>query len=255
MTAWQRQIREREGQADPRPVPPSLRGYTVAEVTRSDARAIILQYEWLGTMGRSVHFMGLLAPDGDLQGVACFGYGPPSPIRAKRIGEPALCLERGACVHYAPKNAASFLINRACKLVHKYSGTAIFFAYCDPDAGEYGGVYQACGWLYLGQGLQNDNQRPTRTMVLKPGDDPRIHTNWHSTRVLRDAGFREKGAYKAAEAVGWTILREGQPGAKAGKHVYCTNVGPDRAAWREGIRYQPYPAPDPLLKLSPENAL
>ena len=246
MIAHQRIIREREGRIDLRSAPASLRGYTVDEITHDDALEIILQYEWLGTLGHCTIFMGLKAPDGELQGVACFGYGPPSPIRKQRIGEPALCLERGACVHYAPKNAASFLISRACKLIYKYTGVARFFAYCDPEAGEYGGIYQACGWVYLGQGLQNGNNRRLRAAVLRPGRDPDDPKQWQSTRVLRDHGL----TYETAEAKGWTVLRERE--GRRSKYVYATHVGPDRAVWRQQFpNGYDYPSPQPELKRKP----
>jgi len=77
-------------------------------------------------------------------------------------------------VHWAPRNAASFLISRAVKLVRCLLGIERFFAYADPEAGEYGGVYQACGWHYLGQGLHGQRgERRQRQYVLPPGYDPR----------------------------------------------------------------------------------
>jgi hypothetical protein len=54
----------------------------------------------------------------------------------KLLGGPALCLERGACVHWAPKNAASFLISRAVKFLHRTLGVVRFFAYAGCGSGE-----------------------------------------------------------------------------------------------------------------------
>src|SRR5215831_5597583 len=71
-------------------------------------------------------FVGLLSPRRELQGVTCFGHGPTGRIRVL-IGSPVLCLERGACVYYAPKNAASFLISRALRLIHRSTEIARFF--------------------------------------------------------------------------------------------------------------------------------
>ena len=131
---------------------------------------IIMHYEWLRTTGRATMFVGLLSPSREIEGVACFGYGPAGNIR-KLIGEPAMCLERGACVHWAPRNAASFLINAACKRIYCATGISRFFAYADPMAGEYGGVYQAAGWKYLGQGIDGTRSRAHRYFVLPPGAD------------------------------------------------------------------------------------
>jgi len=166
MTAHQRQIRDAMAMAHPREAAKSLEGYSVETISRADATPIILHYEWLRSVGRATIFVGLFSPTRELEGVACFGAGPGGEIMSL-LGVPALCLERGACVHYAPPNAASFLINTACKLVYRITKVAVFFAYADPMAGkdgqgEYGGVYQAAGWLYLGQGLDGGKGRKLR---------------------------------------------------------------------------------------------
>jgi hypothetical protein len=144
--AHQRVIRERAEAVDPRPPLASLDGCTVAPVTRQQAQPIILRYEWLGTMGRAKVWYGLRAPDGELLGVVGFGGTAPRDLRG------AVVLERGACVHWAPRNAASFLIRRAVRLAHAEHGWSTFVAYADPDAGEVGTIYQALGWSYTGQG-------------------------------------------------------------------------------------------------------
>ena len=174
--AHQRRIRNHFSRSAPRPVAASLDGYTVRMISRVEAEPIILKYEWLGSIGQAYLFAGLFSPSGDIQGVACFSNGYPNSIR-DIIGGPALCLQRGACVHYAPHNARSFLINRACRLIHRLTGKARFFAYCDPEAGEYGGVYQASNWTYLGQ------VRRARAVTARCG-----------RRCCRPASTREPGA-------------------------------------------------------------
>jgi hypothetical protein len=246
--AHQRRIADELSGADPRDRPSSLVGYTVGLITRDQAEPIILKYEWLGTMGKARHIVGLLSPDREIQGVACFGPGPGGDINLD-IGWSVMCLERGACVHYAPPNAPSFLINGACKLVYDLTGTAIFFAYGDPSAGEYGGVYQASGWVYLGQGLMGGKDRPFRVMVLPPGGDENRPQDWKTTRRLRQNGhlsYRTPigGGLSEAELAGYKISK------RPGKHVYATNVGPYRRAWRKAIVHKPYPAPRPELKIA-----
>ena len=242
----QRQIRDAMVAAHPREAARSLERYSVETIARTDAQPIIMKYEWLQSMGGATLFVGLLSPTREIEGVACFGYGPaygPSNIR-RVIGEPAWCLERGACVHYAPRNAASFLITNACKLVARITGVARFYAYADPGAGEYGAVYQSCNWFYLGQGLNGKEGRAERYYALKPGDDPEDPRNWKTTRILRQQkpplGFAE------AKAQGWQISK------RAGKHVYAINIGRDRKIWRrsmvERCGQRPYPAPRPMLK-------
>jgi hypothetical protein len=238
--AHQRLIRERLALEIPREPARSLEGYSVETVARDQALPLIMRYEWLGTLGRTTSlFVGLFSPARELEGVACFGHGPAGGIR-NIIGGPALCLERGACVHYAPKNAASFLISHACKLICRLTQTERFFAYADPMAGEYGAVYQAANWAYLGQGLDGGNGRARRYYVLAPGLDRNNHANWKTTRNLRR---EERMTFKQAREAGWEI------GTREAKHVYATHVGRDRRKWLTAIGQKPYPAPRPDLKL------
>lgn len=242
--AWQRRVRERRMVEEPRQPANSLTGYSIEFIGCVEASAIIGKYEWLGTLGRSNYFVGLLSPYRELEGVVCFGHGPQGGIR-RIIGSPALCLERGACVHYAPSNAASFLISRACKLVYRTTGTGIFFAYADPMAGEYGAVYQAANWIYLGQGLYGGKERRGRFFVLPPGQDEDDPANWRTTRALRREG-REM-TFAQARAAGWKIAM------RDAKHVYAVNVGGGRKRWLGSIILRPYPAPRPGLKRGERN--
>jgi hypothetical protein len=119
--------------------------------------------------------------------------------------------------------------------VRRSTGTAIFFAYSDPSAGEYGGVYQAAGWAYLGQGLNGKSgERRQRLCVRPPGG------TWRSDRELRRSGRRL--SFAEARKAGWQI--ESRPA----KYVYAVNVGRERQAWCLGLAVLPYPAPRPRLK-------
>jgi hypothetical protein len=244
--AHQRKISEKMAERHPRDKELSLDGYTVETISKEDAKPLIARYEWLGTLGKASIFVGLLSRDRELHGVACFGYGPAGQIR-KLIGDPALCLERGACVHYAPPNAASFLINAACKLVYRTTGVARFFAYGDPTAGEYGAVYQAAGWVFLGQGLDGRSGRKRRFAILPPGADPSNPANWKTTRELRRAGRRM--GFEQARALGWQIA------TREAKYVYATHVGRDRKKWKKDMPTIPYPSPRPSLKLKKNDGI
>jgi hypothetical protein len=220
----------------------SLDGYSVETVTRVEALPLIAQHEWLGNIGQATIFVGLYSPFRELQGVACFGHGSTGSIR-QRIGSSALCLERGACVPHAPENAASFLINSACKLVHRLTAIARFFAYADPMAGEYGAVYQAASWAYLGQGLYGRSfGRTRRYAVLPPGKDAADPAQWQTTRALRREGRHL--SFAEARAAGWQIA------TREAKHVYATNVGRQRKTWLKKLQALPYPKPRPELTLA-----
>ena len=235
----QRRIRDDQARLAPRAAGTSLAGYSVETISADEATPLIHRYEWLGTLGQSYIFIGLRSPSRELHGVSCFGPGPAGDISGL-LGGPALCLERGACVHFAPFNAASFLTNEACRLAYRHTGIARFYAYADPMAGEYGGIYQAAGWLYLGRGLNGGAGRARRHFILRPGDDPDDPASWRSTRELRRNGTRM--TFQQARDRGWQIA------SREAKHVYATCVGRDRKAWRKQIIGKLYPAPRPELK-------
>jgi len=135
----------------------------VCEITRDEAKSVILDYEWLGNMGTSQYFVGLFF-GWYLAGVACFGSTAGSQVPQSICGtehaDKVVTLVRGACVHWADRTigehtgaAASYLINRACDLLAKKTPARnIFVAYSDVEAGEIGTVYQAANWLYVGAG-------------------------------------------------------------------------------------------------------
>ena len=248
----------------------SLDGCYVAMIEREQAEPIILKFEWLGDMGAtSTRFVGLFTAEHELIGVACFGSGPADQAKKKktkkdgkhiphasnktmltRLGGPALCLERGACVPHAPPNAASFLISRACKLMFQVTGVPRFFAYGDPEAGEYGAVYQASNWIYIGQGLNGETDRKIRYKVLRPDDDPKNPRNWKTTRELRRPN-RPPMRFAAARRKGYRIEK------KPAKHVYAVKIGEgatlreqreDVKRWRAALGNKPFPKPRPELK-------
>jgi hypothetical protein len=153
---FQRHIRELHSELEPREPIASLAGARVEQISRAEAESLILKFEWLGTLGRgAVAFYGLKIGS-ELLGAAVFGVGSSNEARNVCGDENralTVTLMRGCCVHYAPKNAASFLVRYACKLASEDHGWKIFLAYSDPSAGEIGQIYQAANWHYIGAGL------------------------------------------------------------------------------------------------------
>lgn len=163
-------------------VPDSMAGAYVTAITAQQAASVILKYEWLGTMGHPQACYGLWFDlDGTpaLAGVVCFGFATGNQARnvcGPQHAKLAIALERGACVHWAPKNAASWFIPKAIEMASREHGWKIFYAYSDPEANEVGTIYQACNWLYLGKG---PGHGPTRERWIKP-DGTKV-----SSRALR----------------------------------------------------------------------
>jgi hypothetical protein len=232
--AWQRQQLEKQAWEDQRLSLADIRSCRVEAVPRDEAKVFILRYEWLGTMGRSRATYGLRAPDGELIGAAVFGW-PASPesrdICGRQHRDRAVCLERGACAPHAPLNAASFLISRATAMAAADHGWSIFYAYADPEAGEIGTVYQACNWLYLGQGIGRDGKHRLRQDWMIPEEN---------NKVIASRSLRHRGVtINQAKERGWI------PVYKHPKHKYCTFEGPraQRRGLLRDLRYpvQPYP--------------
>ncbi len=216
--AHQYRIREQATLQEPRPQIPSLDGCTVSPITKREAQPIILRYEWLGTMGHATAWYGLRSAEGDLLGVVGLGRSNVAKDLA-RLGS-AVCLQRGACVHYAPRNAASFLIRRAIRLAHREHGWTIFYAYADPDAGEVGTIYQALGWRYTGQGAGRTAGRK-RDQFVRP-DGRKV-----DERMLRQGGV------KLGDVLGWRRVQSSP------KHRYVWIEGDAQA--QITIPSLPYP--------------
>jgi hypothetical protein len=162
MIAHQKLIRD--SLRDDHPVPADFSSAVVREISFTEAKTVILKYEYLRNMGTTRRAFGLFF-DGELAGVECFGAtggtNTAQSVCGSEYADRVMTLSRGACVAWADKTtidskgrvhtgaAASFLISRACKLMAK-EGKNIFVAYADPDAGERGIVYRACNWFYCG---------------------------------------------------------------------------------------------------------
>lgn len=211
----QKKKRDQEAINNPKEALPNLQGCFVKEISFQEAKPIILKYEWLESMGwNPITCYGLFSSINELIGVACFGK--PGGQAAQNIcgdlyKNKAICLQRGACVHWAPKNAASFLITESVRKAYKKYGWSIFWAYSDESAGEIGTVYQACNWKYLGQGVGHRSK--IREEFLKPNGKK------VSSRALRNAKLTKAGALQA----GWIPLKV------VAKHKYV---------WFEGSRKQ-----------------
>lgn len=206
--AHQRKIREEKQKTDIG----GLFGYPEADIkeavckkiTYQQAKTIILEYEWLGTMGQGMFCYGIFFKD-VLAGAVCFGL-PASLTSGSMFGDEysdiAICLERGACSWWAHEHSASKLISFAVLDMSKTTKYRIFYAYSDDSAGEIGTVYQACNWLYLGRmaggGSQNKliapdkKQRDSRHIMKYASKygEPKNRTS--ARKILLENGWSNK---------------------------------------------------------------
>lgn len=199
----------------------SLDGVVVRQVSREEAEQVIYQYEWLGTMPTVARaYYGLLTNEGEIVGVVCFGVGGGSNaanICGPEYRDVTVCLERGACVHWAHPHAGSKLVSAACKLASKEFGWKIFYAYSDETAGEIGTIYQACNWAYLGKGVGRGNGNTSRSVFFDPSGK-RLTSKSMRAYVKKYFGGTIRDAWAMLKLLGWTRSKE------MDKHKYATVV-------------------------------
>ena len=157
-----------------------------------EVRDFIKRHEWLGRLSqRSTHrFTARLKKNGKLAGTIIMAT-PNAFSNLLGVENRGLekLISRGACISWAPKNLASWLIMKSIKWMVKHTEFRFFTAYSDPEARELGTIYQACNFIYLGQ---------TSGANLQYLDPKTPARGWFSDRE-----FRKKGKYKKyAEEIG-----------------------------------------------------
>jgi hypothetical protein len=232
MKAWQRKIREKEAQKDPRPVV-GLENAIVVEIAYEKAREIVLRYEWLGTWNGERSF-GLIL-NGELAGVFCFGKTAGTATAKSVCGESwaqyVVTLCRGACCHWAHPHSGSYLISAACRQMANSARTTksgrvvlpayIFVAYSDTDAGEIGTVYQACNWLYCGKTSGTTMYRDVTGQL-------------RDSKLIHSAIRSRKGRSARPDATGRRFF------IRDGKKFYAGDTLPDGTVVGGGNKLYPY---------------
>jgi hypothetical protein len=145
----------------------SLKKAVVREVERKTAEKIILEYEWLGDMAITNKYYGIFFGS-YCGGVICINTNGVCPGNGKQFGikdSEYSYFARGACPFWTPKGTASKLLTYAAKFEAK-RGAKVCIGFADTDAGEYGTVYQASGWLCLGRQLSNSYQYIKNNKIL-----------------------------------------------------------------------------------------
>lgn len=228
---WQKEMRDQESKLDPRPQDAVL-DYTIERIRLAEARDFVLRYEWLGTVGRPIAKYGARNAQGELVAVALFGLSGGTLSRnicGEKHKAKAICLARGACAHWAHPHTASWFISKVTAMAHKDFGWNIFYGYSDPDAGEIGTVYQACGWIYIGQGVGRAAGKP-RTFFKMPNGKV-VEERW-----LRHHHLTENEVLKA----GWTVIHA----SPKHKYVHFEGNKVERKLLMAALRYPPQQYPE-----------
>ena len=228
---FQRYIREVYQEVDPREPIASLDSARVERISKAEAEALILRYEWLRKCGRGASaFYGLKIGD-ELLGATVFGVGTSHQARnicGEKYIHQTVSLMLGCCAHFAPKNAPSFLVRHATEQAYADHGWRVFIAYADSNAGEIGSIYQAVGWKYIGQGLG----RPKGA----------VHLNWRKpdgTEVSSQTVHHQNLTKRQLFALGY----EAVPVKSKKSYVWFEGTPTQKAELKARCRYpfQPYP--------------
>jgi hypothetical protein len=232
--AHQRLVRHAEAVRDPRPAMATIEGCTVEQIAYAEAKVLITRYEWLRTMPTVTRACyGLRAPSGEVVGVVVFAVGPApeaGDICGREHHSKAICLARGASVHWAHPHTASCLISRACKLAYRDHGWQVFYAYSDPTAGERGTVYRAANWLYLGEGVGRSKGRGRWRFFN------RRESRWRSERVIRRRGLKPTDLPSHPD---WIA----QFTPDKGRYVWFEGSQREKRELRRALKYEPRPYP------------
>jgi len=173
----------------------------------NEIKQFIEKHEWLGKLpARPTHrFVARLKKNGIMAGAIVMATPNAfSFILGKQNRDKEKLISRGACISWAPKNLASWLITKSIKWMVKNTEFRAFSAYSDPEAKELGTIYQACNFIYLGQ----------RSGTAKQYfDTDRPELGWFS-----DRDFRKKSKYV----------------------VYAKNIGIEKEDWKKYMKkYSP----------------
>ena len=120
------------------------------------------------------------------------------------------------------------MVANACRLISRLHGYRIFYAYSDEDAGEIGTIYQACNWIYIGQGVGRSPGRMREYFVDLNG-------KVISSRTLRHRSMTKREAM----GLGWKVLLQ----SPKHKYVWFEGSVKERKTLRASLRYpaKPYP--------------
>lgn len=212
-----------EAAVQDRPPRSILKALTVRQVAPSTVRTIIEQGHYLHSMpaGARVCY-GVYLADA-LVGAVVFSIGARNSHRLLGAAEPedVVTLARLWLNDLLPGNSESRVLGIVLRDLRRTTTVKLVLSYADPAAGHVGTIYQATGWLYLGQ------TEPNAYVRLADGElhHPRtIYGRYGSNRLHH---LRATGIAARREIVG-------------GKHRYGYLLEP---SWRWRLRGQAQPYP------------
>lgn len=135
----------------PRSIPKSL---VVESVVPSAVRGMITEFHYLHSMPAASRRCYGVFHDSALVGAVVFTAGARRGHNVLAASQPqeVATLARLWLTDELPKNAESRVIGAVLRHLRRNTDWKLLLSYADPSAGHIGTIYQATGWLYLGQG-------------------------------------------------------------------------------------------------------
>ena len=160
--------------------------YSVIPITRSDAYPWIMKKHYAHRMPSVSHVYGLY---NEMKLCGCVTFGRIANYIEDKAWEPFHVLELNRLIgdDKNPKNAMSYLIGRAFKLLPK---PTVLISYADFRQGHVGYIYQATNWIYTGIGGEGQN-----IYIMKDGSE--VHQRHEKTINMNRVDRVEKTSGKA----------------------------------------------------------
>lgn len=153
------------------------------EKFKQEHKNFIVRYEWLGNVGFNVKWVFTARWRGHLAGVMLL-----AEARKAQFGPKEVVIQRGACSSWAPNHLNSSLVMFTCRWMVRNTEKRYFVAYIDQEAGEYGTIYQACNFDFLGYdfGSKTYYQLPNKEV-------------WDRSSFFRERYMKERAKFLGIE--------------------------------------------------------
>ena len=190
-----------------------LKSWTVKRVERCEITSFIEQWHYSGSINGCIsdYCYGLFDEGGNMKGAMFFGR-MAMANQWKRFSsskENVIELRRLCCVDDTPKNAESYFIGRALRLLRQNWKKGIVVSYADKEYGHSGTIYKASNFEML------NDIKGARVIIY---NGKRYHDKTIRTKY--------KGKLKPFAQRIKTALENGEAEYKntAGKHTYIFNL-------------------------------
>ena len=215
----------REVAVQPRPRRSVVKALEVRAVEPSAIKPMIEVDHYLHSMpGGVLRSFGVYL-QGDLVGAVVFTSGARQGHRLLDAARPrdVATLSRLYLKDDVPKNAESRVLGVVLKILRRETSLRLILSYADPAAGHVGTIYQASGWLYLGQtepntyvDLGDGRLQHPRSVYNRFGSNAIGHLRATGVPARRrQVGGKHRYACVLDPTWRWRLLRASRPYPKA----------------------------------------